>query len=130
VGGLRVDVFVPAIPYYQALAHRTRNVTLLGRPATILGPEDLVILKMMFFRRKDLADVEALVREQGADLDRDFVRRTLVELVGTDDERVSTFDAIVRDVDAARDPRISTGGVPPRPRQSLTIRFRAVDRSL
>jgi hypothetical protein len=98
--GLRVDVFVPAIPYYEALARRTRSATLLGRPAIILGPEDLAVLKMMFFRRKDLADVEALLREQGAALDRDFVRRTLCELAGADDERVSTFDAIVRDVDA------------------------------
>jgi hypothetical protein len=55
---------------------------------------------MMFFRRKDLADVEALVREQGTALDHDFVRQTLIELVGTDDERVSAFDTIVRDVDA------------------------------
>jgi hypothetical protein len=100
VRGLRVDVFVPAIPYYEELARRTREVTLLGRPATILGPEDLVVLKMMFFRRKDLADVEALLREQGAALDRGFVRETLVELVGAEDERVSTFDTIVRDVDA------------------------------
>lgn len=101
VSGLRVDVFVPAIPYYQALAQRTRKITLLGRPATILGPEDLAVLKMMFFRRKDLADVEALVREQGIGLDRDFIRRTLVDLVGVDDERVSAFESIVRDVDAA-----------------------------
>lgn len=101
IRGLRVDVFVPAIPYYQALAHRTRVVPLLGRPATILGPEDLGVLKMMFFRRKDLADVEALVREQGTALDRHFIRRTLVDLVGADDERVATFDMIVRDIDAA-----------------------------
>lgn len=100
VSGLRVDVFVPAIPYYKDLARRTRNVTLLGRPATIVGAEDLAVLKMMFFRRKDLADVEALLREQGAALDRHFVRRTLIELVGADDERVAALDAIVRDVDA------------------------------
>jgi hypothetical protein len=101
-GGLRVDVFVPAIPYYDALASRVRTVTLLGRAATILGPEDLAVLKMMFFRRKDLADVEALLREQAAALDRGFVRQTLIALVGADDERVASFDAIVRDVDAAQ----------------------------
>lgn len=102
--GLRVDVFVPTIPYYADLARRTREVTLLGRPMTILGPEDLAVLKMMFFRRKDLADVEALLREQGTTLDRDFVRRTLITLVSEEDERVATFDSIIRDVDAEGSP--------------------------
>jgi hypothetical protein len=96
--GMRVDVFVPAIAYYAELADRRREVVLLGRPAWILGAEDLVVLKMMFFRRKDLADVEAVMRVQGDTLDRLFVRRTLVDLVGPDDERVRALDEIERDV--------------------------------
>jgi hypothetical protein len=98
VSGLRVDVFVPAIPYYGSLAERRRQVTLLGHPVWILGPEDLVVLKMVFFRRKDLADVEAVLRDQD-DLDRDFVRQTLISLVGGDDERVKVLSEIERDVD-------------------------------
>ena len=99
VSGLRVDVFVPAIPYYSDLAKRRRQVMLLGRPAWILAAEDLVVLKLMFYRRKDLADVEAVLRDQGAALDRAFVRATLVELVGAEDERVAALAAIERDVD-------------------------------
>lgn len=99
--GLRVDVFVPAFDYYAELQTRRRSVTLLGRPAWILGPEDLVVLKMMFFRRKDLADVEAVLRDQGAQLDRSFIRSKLVELVGADDERLRDFAEIERDVDDA-----------------------------
>lgn len=98
VSGLRVDVFVPAIPYYASLAERRRQVSLLGQPIWILGPEDLVVLKMVFFRRKDLADVEAVLRDQ-RDLDRDFVRRTLTGLVGGDDERLTVLAEIERDVD-------------------------------
>lgn len=98
IAGLRVDVFVPAIAYYAALADRRREVTLLGRPAWILSSEDLVVLKMMFFRRKDLADVEAVMRVQGGTLDRVFIRRTLVDLVGPDDERIRALDDIERDV--------------------------------
>lgn len=100
VSGLRVDVFVPAIPYYGDLAARRRQVTLLGRPVWILSPEDLVVLKLMFFRRKDLADAEAILRDQGAALDRHFVRATLTELLGPEDERLAALDAIGRDVDA------------------------------
>ena len=98
VSGLRVDVFVPAIPYYASLAERRRQVSLLGHPIWILGPEDLVVLKMVFFRRKDLADVEAVLRDQ-SDLDRDYVRRTLTDLVGGDDERLRVLAEIERDVD-------------------------------
>ena len=101
VAGLRVDVFVPAIPYYASLAERRRQVPLLGQPVWILGPEDLVVLKMFFFRRKDLADIEAVLRDQD-DLDRDFVRRTLIGLVGGDDERVKVLSEIERDVDNDR----------------------------
>lgn len=101
LSGLRVDVFVPAIAYYAELATRRRQVVLLGRAAWILGPEDLVVLKMMFFRRKDLADVEAVLREQGQLLDRGFVRAKLVELVGAEDERLRELAVIERDVDSA-----------------------------
>lgn len=72
--GLRLDVFVPAIPFYAELETRRRMVELVGRSIWILGAEDLVVLKMMFYRRKDLADVEALLRDQGPRLDRAAIR--------------------------------------------------------
>jgi hypothetical protein len=101
VAGLRVDVFVPAIAYYAEIGARRQQVILLGRPAWIVGPEDLVVLKMMFFRRKDLADVEAVLRDRGKSFDRLFMRRQLIELVGAEDERLAAFDAIERDVDTS-----------------------------
>lgn len=100
--GLRVDVFVPSIPYYGELEIRRRRVPLLGGSVWILGPEDLVVLKLMFFRRKDLADVEAVLRDQRGSLDRSFVRSRLIELVGADDERIRALGEIERDVDAPR----------------------------
>jgi len=101
VAGLRVDVFVPAVPYYAELEGRRRQVALLGRPLWILSAEDLVVLKMMFFRRKDLADVEAVLREQGALLDRRFVRQKLVDLSGELDERIAAWDQLDSDVPAS-----------------------------
>lgn len=98
VAEMRVDVFVPAIPFYAELETRRRQVVLLGRTLWILAPDDLVVLKMMFFRRKDLADVEAVLRDQGATLDRESVRRKLCELAGETDERVRAWDELVRDV--------------------------------
>ena len=94
---MRVDVFVPAIDFYAALEKRRRQVLISGRPGWILGPEDLAVLKMMFLRRKDLADVEALARAQLTSLDFVAVRAQLVELMGENDERVGEWDTIATD---------------------------------
>jgi hypothetical protein len=90
--GIRVDVFIPTVPFYKELKRRVRNAVLLGRPIKILSPEDLLVLKLMFFRRKDLADAEAVLRDQGTALDRRKVRDRLVKLVTEEDERVRAWD--------------------------------------
>jgi predicted nucleotidyltransferase len=91
---IRVDVFVSTVPFYKELRRRVRNAVLLGRPIKILAAEDLVVLKLMFFRRKDLADAEAVIRDQGTALDRRKVRARLVKLVGEEDERVRVWDEL------------------------------------
>jgi hypothetical protein len=95
--GIRIDVFVATVPFYKELKRRVRNVVLLGRPMKILGAEDLVVLKLIFFRRKDLADAEAVLRDQGTALDRRKVRTRLVKLVGEADERVHAWDELARE---------------------------------
>ncbi len=47
---------------------------------------------MMFFRRKDLADVEQILRQRGDHLDRPFVRRELEKLYGQRDPRIAAWD--------------------------------------
>ena len=63
--------------------------------AHYLSPEALAVFKMLFFRAKDLVDVEKLVVVQGDGLDRGYVRRWLVDMMGEGDERVAAWDAIV-----------------------------------
>ena len=101
IDGLRVDVFVPAIAYYASLQQRRRRVPLGGSDVWVLGAEDLAVLKLMFFRPKDLADLHALVRGFGEQLDDAAVRAQVAALMGEDDERVSEWDRIV----AAAHPR-------------------------
>lgn len=95
VGGMRVDVFVPSIPLSESAEKRVRKGVLLGRPIAMLSAEDLVVFKLLFFRAKDLSDIARLVAFQGAALDRDYVRRWLVETVGEVDERVERWDQMV-----------------------------------
>ncbi|MBI5526809.1 MAG: hypothetical protein HY897_10795 [Deltaproteobacteria bacterium] len=94
-GPMRVDVFVPSIALYASAASRVREAVLLGRPIKVLSAEDLTIFKLLFFRAKDVSDVERLVAFRGDDLDRQYVREWLVALVGVEDERVAKWDVIV-----------------------------------
>jgi hypothetical protein len=91
---LPVDLFFVSIPLHESAAKRRRQVQLLEREISILSPEDLVVFKLLFFRGKDVVDVERVVAIQGEGLDREYVRRWLIDCVGEDDERVQRWDAI------------------------------------
>jgi hypothetical protein len=61
---------------------------------------ELTVFKMMFFRRKDLADVEQILRAQGASLDRVWVREQLAEIYGAGDPRLAAWDDLAREIPA------------------------------
>lgn len=60
--GMRVDVFLPIVPFYEAARQRRQRVVLDGQEVFVWDAETLTVFKMMFFRRKDLADVEQIIR--------------------------------------------------------------------
>ncbi|MEW5740282.1 MAG: hypothetical protein AB1938_15220 [Myxococcota bacterium] len=94
VGACRIDVFTPSIPFsWEALRTRV-SVTLGGQPTWFLSAEALAFFKMMFFRGKDLVDLERLLSSMGKRLDAPWVRRWLVETMGEDDERVRKWDEL------------------------------------
>lgn len=101
-GAMRVDVFVPSIPFYDAVGSRRRQAVLDGRAAWFLSPEDLTVFKLLFFRPKDLIDVERMVAALGPALDRGYVERWLEELVGETDSRVDRWRTLLRSVDERR----------------------------
>ena len=95
--GMRVDVFVPSIPFsHEAGRTRVRLTDSAGRSADFLSAEALALFKRLFFRPKDVADLERLASVRGARLDRAYVRRWLVEMMGEDDVRVRTWDDVSR----------------------------------
>jgi len=99
-GDMPVDVFFLSIPLHRSAAARTVAVTMLGRPLQILSAEDIVVLKLLFFRGKDLVDVERVLAVQGRLLDRTYIRRWLVDCVGEEDSRVLKWDRLCRDLPA------------------------------
>jgi hypothetical protein len=82
--GLPVDLFFNSIPVHERAAKRTREVTLHGTKIRVLSPEDTAVFKMLFYRGKDLVDVERLLTTMG----RAFVDE--------DDFRVLRWDELVR----------------------------------
>ena len=90
--GTTVDVFLPIVDFYETARLRRQSVRLGRQNVWIWDAESLVIFKMMFFRRKDLADVEQILRQRGNHLDRPFVRNELVMLYGQRDPRLGAWD--------------------------------------
>ena len=46
---------------------------------------------MMFFRQKDLVDIESILRSQAASLDRSWVEQSLFDLYGARDPRITRW---------------------------------------
>lgn len=93
--GMRVDLFTPSIPFsWEAARTRVRLRGPSGE-AWYLAPEATAVFKLLFFRPKDLLDLEKLVAVQGDALDAAYVRRWVAEMMDEDDERVVAWDAIV-----------------------------------
>jgi len=95
--GCRLDLFFDSIPLHASAAKRVRHVELLGGDVPILSAEDLIVFKLLFNRHKDIADVVAIIEASGGQLDLRYVRHWLVECVGEDDGRTSTWDALSAD---------------------------------
>lgn len=94
---MRIDFFVPSIAFYRSVEARVRDAPLGSAPAKYLSPEDLAVFKMLFFRTKDVLDVERLVGFLGSAFDTGYVRASLVEIVGAEDPRIARWDRLVSD---------------------------------
>ena len=66
---------------------------LAARISADLTREDLVILKLLWRRAKDVADLHALIAAT-ADLDADFVRETLADILPPEDPRLTEFEEL------------------------------------
>ena len=95
-GMFRVDVFTPSIDFsWEAERTRVRHL-IEGRPVWFLSVEALCVFKLLFFRGKDVVDLERLIAVSGDDIDAAYVRRWLVEMMGAADPRVETWDRLWR----------------------------------
>jgi hypothetical protein len=94
-GLFRVDVFLPSIDFaWEAQRTKVRH-SIEGREADFLSAEALAVFKLMFFRAKDIVDLQRLLAVMGEKLDTAYVRRHVVAMMGEDDERVARWDELL-----------------------------------
>lgn len=97
LGPFRLDVFTPSIAFsWEAARTRVRH-DINGTGVWFLSAEALCVFKLLFFRGKDVVDLERLIAVQGAAIDAGYVRVRIVEMLGDDDPRVATWDRLWRE---------------------------------
>lgn len=93
-----VDLFFAYDAFHFHAAQRIRRVPFGAETILVLAPEDLLVCKAVFNRRKDWIDVEQMLLLTAGTLDLDDVRRWVLAIVGGDDDRVQRFERAVREV--------------------------------
>jgi len=92
---LKLDVFTPSIEFSME-AKRTRVKKPIGDSEVwVLSAEAICIFKLLFFRTKDCADIEAILQVQGEQLNCEYVRLQITGMMGEDSDRVQWWNKAV-----------------------------------
>jgi len=95
-GPVRVEVLVPVLPYHHTLVDRAIRIDVGGREVPFVSIEDLVVLKLLWHRAKDVPDIQALLSLAGGNFDADYARATLDAILPEADPRHGELQAFVR----------------------------------
>lgn len=69
----QLDVIVASLPFEEAAYQRASSHTMFGRTVRFPSPEDLILLKVLAGRDKDLLDAIGVVHRHAATLDRSYL---------------------------------------------------------
>jgi hypothetical protein len=86
-GPIKVELLVPVLPYHHTLVDRAVVRDVEGVKVPFVSIEDLIVLKMLWRRSKDVADVHGLIAAAGGSLDADYVQSTLATILPPEDPR-------------------------------------------
>jgi hypothetical protein len=95
-GPVTAGVLVPVLPYHHVVLERAVVKSLRGQQVPFVGVEDLVVLKTLWHRAKDVADLYALIAIGGQGIDGGFIRSTLRSILPGDDPRHAEIDGLLR----------------------------------
>ena len=95
-----VDLFLDTTGFHADVHLHVERHELGGRSLPFLGCNDLAVFKAFFNRRKDWADIEAML--EAGRLDVPYVTGVLAEYLGSDDERIRELHTIRDEVAGSR----------------------------
>lgn len=90
-----LEIFLPAIPYHHQVIKRRVKYDIEDTPAWFVSLEDLIILKLLFHRTKDIADIKAILATQVHRVDKDYIMKTLPSLLLTGDTRLKEIKELI-----------------------------------
>ena len=96
-GPVTIELLVPVLSYHRTLLDRAVHIDVHGTSVPFVSLDDLLILKMLWRRAKDLADVYALAALAVGRVDSAYIASTLRSILPTDDPRVAEVLGILRD---------------------------------
>ncbi len=94
-GPVSIEILVPVLPYHRTLPSRSVAIHVAGASIPVLSIEDLVVLKMLWRRQKDLADIHALLQLAGGSFDDAYALRTLATILPGDDPRHAELRSLI-----------------------------------
>ncbi len=97
-GRTPVDLFFAYDAFHDHAATRIRMVPFGEISIPILAPEDLLVCKTVFDRRKDWIDIDQILALTAGDLDIDDVRRWVTRIVGADDPRLAKLNGAIAEI--------------------------------
>jgi nucleotidyltransferase AbiEii toxin of type IV toxin-antitoxin system len=92
VDGIRVDVIFALLSFERQAIQRAADVMFGSRAVRVVTPEDLLLMKIISDRPRDLADAEALTRRRADTLDRTYLEPRIREFA----ESLERPDILVR----------------------------------
>jgi len=84
LGVVKVELFAPTLPLQHRILDRARPMPWRNRTVPVTTPEDLILIKMVFHRDKDLRDIRAMIATSGANLDRAYMSTQAAGLLEPD----------------------------------------------
>jgi len=87
--GVRIDVIFGLLPFEREAIARATPIELGGTSVAVCTPEDLILMKIVSERERDLTDARRLVERRLPELDRAYLEPRIEELAALlDDPRI------------------------------------------
>lgn len=93
-----LDLFFSYDPFHDAAQGRVKEAPFGNVVIPVLGPEDLIVCKAVFDRRKDWIDIEQILFTLAGELDTSEIRTWLTRIVGDADPRFEHLEELLASI--------------------------------